>query len=153
MPYLKATLLNTISTSERLSLFLSGSYSYVDTAVSGRGHFQDFRPGFRFWHVYHVDRHGHFTLKQLRLPVLNEAHTNSYTGPRLKLKIQFLIFNFLTTVFLVEIVPYFTWERKPKKIWSISTKLWQDLVIAHGESYRMWSLMWLHDDSETGATC
>jgi hypothetical protein len=30
-----------------------------------------------------VDRHGHFTLKQLRLPVLNETHTNSYTGPRL----------------------------------------------------------------------
>jgi hypothetical protein len=47
--------------------------------VSGRGHFQDFRPGFRFWHICHVDRHGHFTLKQLRLPV----HTNSYTGPRL----------------------------------------------------------------------
>ena len=30
-----------------------------------------------------VDRQGHFTLKQLRLHVLNEAHTNSYTGPRL----------------------------------------------------------------------
>ena len=55
----------------------------VDTAVSGRDHFQDFRPGFRFWHICHVDRHGHFTLKQLRLPVLNESHTNSYTGPRL----------------------------------------------------------------------
>ena len=25
--------------------------------------------------------HGHFTLKQLRLPVLNEMHTNSCTGP------------------------------------------------------------------------
>jgi hypothetical protein len=59
---------------------------YVDTAVSGRGHFQDFRPGFRFWHICHVDRHGHFTLKQLRLPVLNETHTNSYTGPRLVLE-------------------------------------------------------------------
>jgi hypothetical protein len=47
------------------------------------GHFQDFRPGFRFWHICHVDRHGHFTLKQLRLPVLNEVHTNS-TGPRLE---------------------------------------------------------------------
>ena len=56
---------------------------HVDTAVSGRGHFQDFRPGFRFWHICHVDRHGHFTLKQLRLPVLNETNTNSYTGPRL----------------------------------------------------------------------
>ena len=31
----------------------------------------------------HVVRHGHFTLKQLRLPVLNEMHTNSCTGPRL----------------------------------------------------------------------
>ena len=30
-----------------------------------------------------VDRHGHFTLKQLRLPVVNEMHTKSYTGPRL----------------------------------------------------------------------
>ena len=30
-----------------------------------------------------VVRHGHFTLKQLRLPVLNEMHTNSCTGPRL----------------------------------------------------------------------
>ena len=56
---------------------------YVGTAVSGRGHFQDFCPGFRFWHICHVDRHGHFTLKQLRLPVLNETHTNIYTGPRL----------------------------------------------------------------------
>jgi hypothetical protein len=44
----------------------------------GGGHFQYFRPGFRFWHICHVDRHGHFTLKQLRLPVLNETHTNSY---------------------------------------------------------------------------
>ena len=34
-------------------------------------------------HICHVDRHGHFTLKELRLPVLNESHTNSYTGPRL----------------------------------------------------------------------
>jgi hypothetical protein len=49
----------------------------------GGGHFQDFRPGFRFWHICHVDRHGHFTLKQLRLPVLNETHTNSYTDPSL----------------------------------------------------------------------
>ena len=33
--------------------------------------------------ICHVDRHGHFTLKQLRLPVLNETHTNSYTDPSL----------------------------------------------------------------------
>jgi hypothetical protein len=55
----------------------------VGTAVSGRCHFQDFRPGFGFWHICHVDRHGHFTLKQLRLPVVNEMHTKSYKCPRL----------------------------------------------------------------------
>ena len=32
---------------------------------------------------YHVDRHGQLTLKQLRLSVVNEMHTNSYSGPRL----------------------------------------------------------------------
>ena len=32
---------------------------------------------------YHVDRHGQLTLKQLRLSVLNEMHTNSNTSPRL----------------------------------------------------------------------
>ena len=31
----------------------------------------------------HVDRHGQLTLKQLRLSVLNEVHTNSQSGPRL----------------------------------------------------------------------
>ena len=34
---------------------------------------------------FHVDHHGQLALKQLRLSVLNEMHTNSYTGPRLKL--------------------------------------------------------------------
>ena len=42
---------------------------------------------FRFGSVseqhYHVDQHGQLTLKQLRLSVLNEMHTNSNTGPRL----------------------------------------------------------------------
>ena len=51
--------------------------------ILGCGHFRAFRPGFSFWHTCHVVRHGHFTLKQLRLPVLNEMHTNSCTGPRL----------------------------------------------------------------------
>ena len=51
--------------------------------VSGRGHFQDFRPDSGFGTYANVDRHGHFTLKQLRLPVVNEMHTKSYTGPRL----------------------------------------------------------------------
>ena len=53
------------------------------TAILGCGHFQAFRPGFSIWHICHVVCHGHFTLKQLRLSVLNEMHTNSYTGPRL----------------------------------------------------------------------
>ena len=35
------------------------------------------RPGFGFGQRYHVDRHGQLTLKQLRLSVLNEVHTNS----------------------------------------------------------------------------
>ena len=38
-------------------------------------------------HKCHVDRHshrhGHFTLNQLRLSVLNETYRNSFTGPRL----------------------------------------------------------------------
>ena len=42
-----------------------------------------FRPGFSLQHTRHVVRHGHFTLKQLRLPVLKEMHTNSCTSPRL----------------------------------------------------------------------
>ena len=54
-------------------------------ALSERRHFQDFRSGFGFWQVCHVDRHGHFTPKQLRLLVANKMHTNSYTGPRLSL--------------------------------------------------------------------
>ena len=47
------------------------------------GSFSELSPRIQFWHICHVDRHGHFTLKQLRLPVLNETHTNIYTGPRL----------------------------------------------------------------------
>ena len=57
---------------------------FADTAVSGRGHFEDFRPRFMFWHICHVDCHGQYTLKQLRLSVVSEMHTNIYTGPRLK---------------------------------------------------------------------
>ncbi len=54
--------------------------------------FQAFRPGVSIWHICHVVRHGHFTLKQLRLSVLNEMHTSSYTGPRLLLKFNFLFY-------------------------------------------------------------
>ena len=49
----------------------------------GCGQFRTFRPGFGFGQRYHVDRHGQLTLKQLRLSVLNEVHTNSWSGPRL----------------------------------------------------------------------
>ena len=49
----------------------------------GCGQFRTFCPGLGFWQRYHVDRHGQLALKQLRLSVLNEMHTNSYTGPGL----------------------------------------------------------------------
>ena len=49
------------------------------------GYFEDFRPGFGFWHICHVDRQGDFTLKQLRLSLVNETHTKPYTGPTLHL--------------------------------------------------------------------
>ena len=49
----------------------------------GRGHFEDFRSGFGLWHICHVERHGHFTLKQLRLSLVNEIPTKLYSGPRL----------------------------------------------------------------------
>ena len=53
----------------------------VNTAVSGQGHFQDVHPRFGFWHICHANRHGHFTLKQLRLSLVNEMHTNVYSYP------------------------------------------------------------------------
>ena len=40
---------------------------------------RSFRPGFSS-NTRHYVRHGYFTLKELGLPVLNEMHTNSYTG-------------------------------------------------------------------------
>ena len=33
-------------------------------------------------HLYH----GHFTLEQLRLSLVNKTHTKPYTGPRLKVE-------------------------------------------------------------------
>ena len=59
-----------------------------ETPILGCGHFRVFRSGCSLLHTCHVVRHGHFTLEQLRLPVLNEMHTNSYTGPRLIAKTQ-----------------------------------------------------------------
>ena len=44
----------------------------------GCGRFRTFRPGFGFGQHYHLDRHGKFALKQLRLSVINE------TGPALE---------------------------------------------------------------------
>ena len=45
---------------------------------------------FGFGQRYHVDRHGQLILKKLRLSVLNEMHTNSYSGPRLTAKLEIL---------------------------------------------------------------
>ena len=36
-------------------LTMSGRAMSTRTAVSRRGHFEDFRPGFRFLHICHVD--------------------------------------------------------------------------------------------------
>ena len=63
-------------------------YRCAKTTILRCGHFQAFRPGFSIWHIRHVVRHGHLPLKQLRLSVLNEMHTNSYTGPRLLSQLQ-----------------------------------------------------------------
>ena len=60
------------------------------SAIFGCGQFWTFRSGFGFGQRYHDDRHGQLTLKQLRLSVLNEMHTNSYSGPRLQEIRQFL---------------------------------------------------------------
>ena len=42
-----------------------------------------FVPDSSFGTYAHVDRHGHFTLKQLRLSLVNEMHTKLCSGPRL----------------------------------------------------------------------
>ena len=66
---------------------VASTFRKLDTCRQCRfraGHFQDFRPGFGFWRICYVYRHVHFTLKQLRLSLVNEIHTNSYTGPRLQ---------------------------------------------------------------------
>ena len=62
-------------------------------------HFEEFRPGFGLWHICHVDRHGHFTRKQLRLSLVNETHTKPYTGPRLLQK----------TMYLTSLIGWLTW--------------------------------------------
>ena len=36
----------------------------------------------RFWHICHIDRYDHFTLKQLGLSLVNEMHRNFFAGPR-----------------------------------------------------------------------
>ena len=64
----------------------------MKTPILGCGYFREFRPGFSLWHTCHVVRHGHFTLKQLTLPLLNEMHTNSCTGPRLNSKQHYAMF-------------------------------------------------------------
>jgi hypothetical protein len=52
----------------RYCLFRAGSFSGLSSRIQVLAHMPCCR---------------HFTLKPLRLPVLNETHTNSYTGPRL----------------------------------------------------------------------
>ncbi len=79
----KVSMASTQIFSDSLIRILLRSYRCAKTAIIGCGHFQAFRPGFSIWHICHVVRHGHFTPKQLRLSVLNEMYTNSYTGPRL----------------------------------------------------------------------
>ena len=61
-----------------------GRYHYGESIIFECGQFRTFCPGFGFWPAgYHVDQHGQLNLKHLRLSVLNEMHTNLYTGPRL----------------------------------------------------------------------
>ncbi len=79
----KPASLNHIRASEKAKLLWFGRYHCGGSVVFGCGQFRMFRPGLGFGQRYHVDRHGQLTLKQLRLSVLNEMHTNSYTGPRL----------------------------------------------------------------------
>ena len=72
-----------MSTSEYPKLLWFGRQHHSESVVLGCALFQTFRPGVIFGQRYHVDRHGHLALKQLRLSVLNEMHANSYTDPRL----------------------------------------------------------------------
>ncbi len=60
---------------------------------------QAFLSGFSIWHTRHVIRHGHFILKQLGLSVLNEMHTNSYIGPRLKWYLMVVTLNYKLFMF------------------------------------------------------
>ena len=57
-------------------------------------------------HVCHVDRHGQFTLKQLRLSLVNEMPTNSYTGPRLNAYLTQKHWNFICANILCKQKPY-----------------------------------------------
>ena len=69
-------------------------YTYLGVVI-----FRHFVPDSAFGtHTMHVNRHGHFTLKQLRLSVLNEAHTNSYTGPSLYRLISFEVKPLFTNI-------------------------------------------------------
>ena len=53
---------------------------FVGVASFGR-----FAPGLGLGQRYNVYRHRQFALKQLKLSVINEMHSNSYTGLRLYL--------------------------------------------------------------------
>ena len=99
------------------NLHLIVELGMCENTFIGCDHFRAFRPGSRLRRTRHVVRHGHFTLKQLILPVLYEMHTNSYTGPRLKrsIKIKFLSMCGVVVTTLVFL------DRRP------GFKLWSDL--------------------------
>ena len=106
----------------------------------GCGHFRAFRPGFSLWHTCHV-RHGHFTLKQLRLPVLNEMHTNSCTGPRLTVQnneILWIVFFFklhflMTSAIRTSACRKIFWDQF--KAWLPSTELYIETGLITTELY------------------
>ena len=79
----KVSMASTLIFSDSSISILLRSYGCAKTAILGCGHFQAFRLGFSIWHIRHIVRHGHFTLKR-KLSVLNKMHTNSYTCPRLQ---------------------------------------------------------------------
>ena len=86
--------------------------------------------GFRFSHICHVDRHGHFTLKQLRLPVLNESHTNSYTGPRL-----LIINRLIDQILMLQVAIYFSGYVDTQSILYTQPKTHQVVAVLMAELY------------------
>ena len=79
------------------------------------GSFSGLSSRIQVWHICHVDRHGHFTLKQLRLSLVNEVHTNSYAGPRLIA--QSIIISASSTFKVVRIFCFaWSWVLRPQHV-------------------------------------